>query len=198
MAKRAQKTTVFLIVDDTAQRQNLAADLRTAGFDVHDYITAREFLIDKRHHPGGVVLAEYRLQGMNGRELTEQLAKERSHFPVVLIASHADVPKVIGSDAADILVKPMAIESLQAAITRATDGEVFTVAELELAFRKLTEREREIAGLVVDGKSSREISASLGISTKTIEAHRARIMDKTRADDVGHLVRLWRRGIDSH
>ena len=192
MAKQAKKTTVFLIVDDSDQRQRLATELREMGYDVHDYMTGREFMIDQRNHASGVVVADYRLQGMNGRELAEQLAKDRSHFPVVLIAGHADVPKVIGSDAADILVKPVVIKSVHNAIRRAIDGEVFTDAELDLAFRKLTERECEIAGLVVDGKSSREISASLGISTKTVEAHRARIMDKTRADDVGHLARLWR------
>ena len=81
---------------------------------------------------------------------------------------------------------------IETAIKRATEGEVFTDAELELAFKKLTEREREVAALVVDGKSSREIGAELGVSVKTVESHRMRVMDKTRADDVGHLVRLWR------
>lgn len=192
MAKRAKKTSVFLIVDDTDQRAKLATALQATGYEVHDYMTAREFLIDQRNHSSGVVIADYRLQGMTGLEMAEQLAKNRSDFPVVLIAGHSDIPKVIGSVAADILVKPVAIESLNAAITRATDGEVFTDAELERAFQKLTGREREIAALVVEGKSSREIAAALGISTKTVEAHRARIMDKARADDVGHLVRLWR------
>ena len=192
MAKRSKKTTVFLIVDDTAQRENLAAELRAAGFDVHEYMTAREFLIDKRNHSSGVVVADYRLQGMTGLELTEQLTSEQSTFPFVLIVGHADIPKVIRGDVADVVLKPVAIESVTSAIVRATEGEVITDEELELAFRKLTARELEVTGLVVDGKSSREIGASLGISTKTVEAHRSNILDKTRADDVGHLVRLWR------
>jgi two-component system response regulator FixJ len=129
---------------------------------------------------------------MTGRELAEQLTRDRSDFPVVLMAGHLDTPKVIGSAAADILVKPVSVESLQAAIKRATDGEVVTDAELERTFKKLTGREREIAALVVAGKSSREIAAALDVSTKTVEAHRSRILAKTRADDVGHLVRLWR------
>ena len=93
---------------------------------------------------------------------------------------------------AELVVKPVAIEHLKAAIIRAMDGEEFTDAELERAFRKITAREREVVKLVVDGKSSRAIGELLGLSTKTVEAHRARIMDKSRADDVGHLDRLWR------
>jgi two-component system response regulator FixJ len=92
----------------------------------------------------------------------------------------------------DLVPKPVTVESLQDAITRATDGAEFTDAELERAFRKLTESERKITALVVDGKASCEIRAALGVSRKTVEAHRARIMDKTRAEDVGHLARLWR------
>jgi len=67
MAKRAKKTPVFLIFDDTAQRESLATELRSAGCVVHDYMTAREFLIDKPNHSGGVVVADYRLQGMISR-----------------------------------------------------------------------------------------------------------------------------------
>ena len=191
MAKRSKKTTVFLIVDDSDQRKNLAAELQSAGYDVHDYMTAREFLIDQRNHSSGVVVADYRLLDMTGVELCEQLAKVRSTFPVALIVNHADIPKVVAAGVFDFIPKPVTVESLQDAITRATDGEEFTDAELERAFRKMTGREREIVALIVDGNSSREIGAALGISTKTVEAHRARIMDKTRADDVGHLVRLW-------
>lgn len=187
MAKRAKKATVFLIVDDRRQRESLAAQLRSTGYDVHDYMTAREFLIDKRHHSSGVVVADFRLQDMTGVELCEQLCKEQSAFPVVLLAGYADVPKVLAAGMPELVVRPVAIKSLKAAITRATEGEVITDAELERAFRKLTGREGEIAALVVAGKSSREIGAALRISTKTVEAHRARIMDKTRADDVGHL-----------
>jgi len=192
MAKRTKKSKVFLIINDTDQRAKLATGLRSAGYDVHDYMTAREFLIDQKNHSGGVVIADYRLRGMTGRELAEQLNREGSDFPVVLTAGPADMPKVIGSDAADILVKPVAMDFLEEAIKRATDGELFTDAELERAFRKVTKREREVVALVVAGKSSMEIGEALDVATKTVEAHRLKIMDKTRADDVGHLVRMWR------
>ena len=125
MAKRAKKTTVFLIFDRKDQRQKLSADLQAAGYDVHDYLTAREFLIGKRTQPCGVVVADYRLQGTNGLELAKLLTKERSDFPAVLLAGNADVPKVLPVDMAELVVRPVAIESLKAAITRATDGEVF-------------------------------------------------------------------------
>jgi two-component system response regulator FixJ len=192
MAKRATTTTVFLIMDDRVQRETLAATLRATGFDVHDYMTPREFLIDKRSHSSGVVVADYRLQGITGLELAAQLGSEQADFPLVIMAGHGDIPKVIAGDVAHIVVKPVAIEFVTAAITRAVEREAITSEDVQLAFRKLTARELEIVGVIAEGKSSREIGAALGISTKTVDAHRARIMDKTRADDVGHLVRLWR------
>jgi two-component system response regulator FixJ len=192
MPKRAKKTAVFLIIDDRVQRDTLATKLRAAGFEVHDYMTPREFLIDKRNHSSGVIVTDYRLQGITGLELAEQLTSERATFPFVIMAGHADIPKVIAGNMADTVVKPVATEALTAAIARAQEAEDITDDELHRSFRRLTARELQIVGMVVEGKSSREIGAALGISTKTVEAHRARIMDKTRADDVGHLVRLWR------
>lgn len=192
MAKRTTKKTVFLIVDDNDQRNELAKGLRDAGYDVHAYMTAREFLIDKQNYSGGVVVTEYRLHGIAGPELCQQLAREGADFPAVMIARRADVSTVLAGKVSDLVVIPVTIKSLQEAITRATEGDDFSAEELELAFRKVTEREREICELIVDGKASREIAAALEVSTKHVETHRVKIMDKTRADDVGHLARMWR------
>lgn len=170
----------------------LASGLGNAGYDVHDYMTAREFLIDKRNYSGGVVVTEYRLQGITGPELCQQLAKERADFPTVLITGRVNVSKVLAAKVVEIIVIPFTLKSLQEAITRATEGDDVTDEELERASRKVTGREREICELVVDGKSSREIAAALELSTKAVETHRTKIMDKTRADDVGHLARMWR------
>jgi len=116
--KRAKRTTVFLIVDDTVQRENLAAELRAVGFDVHDYMTAREFLIDKRITPVVLLWRTTVCRVMNGLELAEQLATERSAF----LSSSLSATWIFEGDwreRADVVVKPVAIESLTAAIVRA-------------------------------------------------------------------------------
>ena len=132
------------------------------------------------------------MRGIIGVELYEELETEQSSFPVALIASQAVIPKVLAARVYDLVMKPVVVESLRDAITRATDGEEFADEELERAFRKLTPRELEITALVVEGKSSGQIGAALAVSRMTVETHRTRIMYKTRADDVGHLARLWR------
>ena len=192
MAKQAGKTAVFLIMKDGEQRSSLAADLAATGYQVTEYMTGREFLIDKQQHSGGAVVVDLRLPGMTGLELAEQLRNERAEFPVILIAGHADVPKAIAAGAADLLIKPVNAEAVAAAVLRVTQGEVFDDADLELAFRKVTGRQREIITLVAEGKSSPEIGAELGVSSKTVEGHRTSIMSKTRAEGAGHLVRMWR------
>ena len=192
MAKRARKTAVFLIMKDREQRRRLAADLGATGHLVTEYMTGREFLIDKPQHTSGAVVVDVRLPGMTGPELAEKLQHERAEFPVLLIVGHADIPMAIAAGAADLLIKPVTGDVVAVAVLRVTQGEVFDDADLERAFRKVTEREREIMTLVAEGKSSPEIGAELGVSSKTVEAHRANTLNKTRADDVGHLVRMWR------
>jgi FixJ family two-component response regulator len=193
MAKRKEKIQqVFLIVDDNDQRNELAKGLRNVGYDVHDYMTGREFLIDKPRHIGGVVVCEYRLHDMTGVELYERLAEERSAFPIVLITKRMDVSKVLSRNVAEFVVNPATIESVHDAIQRVTAGEVFTDAKLELAFKRLTPRELEVGELIVAGHTRHEIAELLKISMRTVEVHRRRLMENLRADDLGHLARLWR------
>ncbi len=89
MAKKSskKKAPIFLIMQDRQQCRDMADGVREAGYDVTEYQTGREFLIDKRNHTGGIVIAEYRLAGMLGDELVKELASERETFPVVLIAT---------------------------------------------------------------------------------------------------------------
>ena len=196
MARRTKKTSIFLVIDSEDLRSQLTGDLQAVGYVVNDYMTAREFLIDKRHHSEGVVVADYRLRDINGVELCEQLSKEASEFPVVLMAGHADTSKVLASGMAELVVRPIKMKTLIAAITHAQEGVELNDAELVRAFRKLTEREREVIDLVVDGQTSREIAAQLDVSIKTVESHRSRIMAKTRASDVWDLAVMWRTCIE--
>ena len=192
MATKRKKSDVFLIVNDESERATFAAGLKGVGYLVHDYMTAREFLRDRQNYSSGVVVAEFRLKSLTGLELAKQLSKDGSDFPVVMIANRQDTPKVVAGKSADVVVKPTTVKALQEAIVRATDGEAFTDAELQATFRKLTERELKIAELVIAGKSSLGIAEKLGIAKNTVETHRANLMGKTRAEDLGHLARLWR------
>ena len=193
MAKKAskKKATVFLIMQDRQQCHDLADGVREAGYDVTEYQTGREFLIDKRNHTGGIVLAEYRLHGMLGDELAKELASEYETFPVVLIATPYDGPRAVKAGV-DFIARGPNIEAILEAIRRTETPEIFDEKSLRWGFEKLSQSESKVLDGVLAGKGSREIAFDLGISSKTVEAHRCRINAKTRARDLGELVRMWK------
>ena len=199
--KKRRPFTVFLIVDDRMLRESLVEFLQAEKIDVQDYMTAMEFYRDYREARPGVLVTEVQLRGMSGMELFEKLTADKQDLPVAFISGHADAPMAIQgikAGAIDFLTKPVQGESLVALIARAYatyyDVDWDFVGEdlddIEKSVSRITGREREVLDLVVDGLSSRAIGESLGISTKTVEAHRARINDKMRSDDLPHLIRM--------
>ncbi len=206
--KKRRPFTVFLIVDDRAMRESLAEILKNQKIDVQDYMTAMEFYRDYRERKPGVVIADLNLRGMSGRELFDKVNVEFPELPVMFLAGHADAPTAIQgmkAGAADFLVKPVSAESLLAASARGyawyydTDWDFVgeDLDQIEDSLARVTDREREVLDLIVDGLSSREIGTRLDVSTKTVEAHRARINDKMRAIDLPHLVRMMLAHADS-
>jgi FixJ family two-component response regulator len=193
MAKRSTKQEsqqVFLIVSDRKRCSALAEELRADGLKVEEYQTAREFLIDKVNQKRGVVVASLKLIGMNGLELLEALKSEADSFPVVLLSSLLDVTKAIKSGAE--FVNDLSPDNILAAVRRVTTPETFQEKGLRWGFEKLSERESEVLALIANGLSSREIGAEMGIAFKTVESHRARINERTRARDVAELLRMWK------
>lgn len=188
-----KKAPIILIMQDRQQCRDMADGVREAGYDVTEYQTGREFLIDKRNHTGGIVLAEYRLHGMLGDELVKELASERETFPVVIIATTYDSPRAVKAGV-DFIARTPTVEALLEAITRTETPEIFDERSLRWGFEKLSQSEAKVLDGVLAGKGSREIALDLGISSKTVEAHRCRINAKTRARDVGELVRMWKAG----
>jgi RNA polymerase sigma factor (sigma-70 family) len=199
--RKRQPFTVFLVEDDQDVRASLVDALNEKKITVRDYMTAMEFYRDYREPVPGVLILDLRLPGMSGPELQEKLAEDGFELPIVMISGHADVPmavKAMKAGAFDFLCKPIRVEDLVGAIARAyayfyeVDPEVLEeeLEETEDSLNRLTDRERQVLDHVVDGLSSREIAQTLGVSTKTIEAHRARINDKMRADNVSHLIRM--------
>lgn len=199
--KKRKPFTVFLVEDDQAVRASLVEALGEYKIPVRDYMTAMEFYRDYREPVPGVLILDLRLPGMTGIELQDKLTEDGFELPIVMISGHADVPmavRAMKNGAFDFLCKPIKVEALVAAVARAyayfyeVDGEIFEdeLEETEDSIDRLTSREREVLNHVVDGLSSREIASELGVSTKTVEAHRARINDKMRADNVSHLIRM--------
>lgn len=199
--KKRKPFTVFLIVDDQAMRQSLVEILKSEKIDVQDYMTAMEFYRDYREAKPGVVISELNLRGMTGIELAEKLMADKKDVLFTLLAGHADAPvavKAMQEHVLDFLLKPVKAENLLGLVARAyaqyydVDWE-FVGEDLDFvedSLSRITEREREVLDMLVEGMSSREIAGELGVSTKTIEAHRARINDKMRSDDLAHLVRM--------
>lgn len=199
--RKRKPFTVFLVEDDQAVRASLVEALAEYKITVRDYMTAMEFYRDFREPVPGVLILDLRLPGMSGVELQDKLTEDGFELPIVMISGHADVPtavRAMKNGAFDFLCKPVKVEALVAAIGRAyayfydVDSDVLEgeLEETEDSINRLTCREREVLDHVVDGQSSREIAQELGVSTKTVEAHRARINDKMRADNVSHLIRM--------
>ena len=199
--KKRKPFTVFLIVDDQTIRQSLVEILKSEKIDVQDYMTAMEFYRDYREAKPGVVVSELNLRGMTGIELAEKLAADKKNVLFTLLAGHADAPvavRAMQENVLDFLLKPVNAKSLLALVARAYaqyyDVDWDFVGEdldfIEDSLSRITTREREVLDLLVDGHSSREIGSQLGVSTKTVEAHRSRINDKMRSDDLAHLVRM--------
>lgn len=199
--KKRKPFTVFLVEDDQEVRATLVDALTEQKIQVRDYMTAMEFYRDFRETVPGVLILDIRLPGMTGPELQHKLAKDGFELPLIMISGHADVPAAVQAmkdGAVDFLCKPLTAESMIAAVARAynefydVDSHLVVdeLDETENSLSRLTSREREVLDFVVDGMSSREIAEELGVSAKTVEAHRARINDKMRVDDVAHLIRI--------
>jgi two-component system response regulator FixJ len=200
-SKKRRPFTVFLIEDDQAVRASLVEALNEQKIAVRDYMTAMEFYRDYRDPVPGVLILDLRLPGMSGMELQDKLNEEGFELPIVMISGHADVPmavRAMKNGAFDFLCKPVKVEDLIQSVGRAyafyydVDAEVLEeeLEDTEESINRLTGRERQVLDHVVEGLSSREIASELGVSTKTVEAHRARINDKMRADNVSHLIRM--------
>ncbi len=191
--------TVFVVDDDEAMRHSLEWLITSAGLRTQSFGSAEEFL--RTYYPGqaGCVLLDVRMPGMSGMELQAYLAREEIRIPVIIITGHGDVGmavKAMRAGALDFIEKPFNDESLIASLRSALAADqqrrVDRVQRSEIARRlaELTPREHEVMAMVTDGRSNREIAASLGVSTKTVEAHRSRVMDKMRADSLAELVRM--------
>ena len=190
---------VHVVDDDLAVRKALRWLFEGEGLIVHTYASAEEFLATFSNDRPGCAVVDLRMPGMSGLELQETLAQRRVRLPLVFVTAHGDVSLAVTAmrrGAVDFVEKPFADEHLVDAVRRALavhgprpDGEE-EPAIVHARAAGLSQRERDVLAGVVDGKASKVIAVDLGISIKTVEAHRARIMAKLGARSVAGLVRL--------
>jgi two-component system response regulator FixJ len=190
--------TIFLIDDQESVRHALGEMLSVFGFTVKTYESADAFLKELDRSSPGCVVADVRMPGTDGIELTRELARRRIAFPVVLISGHADVPMAVAAikaGAEDFIEKPIDDVQLVAAINRGLtrlfeqQDQERSIESLTAQFARLTPRQVEIFDLVAGGYTSQAIAAKLSIGKRTVDGYRAEIMEKMQAESVAVLVR---------
>jgi RNA polymerase sigma factor (sigma-70 family) len=194
------EATVFVVDDDPAVRKALLGLIQSIGLKVETFATAQEFLDANRDldRPGCLVL-DIGMPGLNGLELQNKLAEEKIYLPVIVITGHAEVPmavQALKAGAIDFLEKPISeqllVDRIHQALERDAEGRLARArrSTIEERMALLTPREREVFELVVSGKSNKAIATILGVTAKTVEAHRAQLMRKMKADNLTDLVRM--------
>jgi RNA polymerase sigma factor (sigma-70 family) len=195
----ARTLVVYVVDDDASIRDSLALMLGLGGYATRLFADAESFLV--AFDPGwtGCVVADLRLPGLSGIELQARVRAIGSSIPFVIITAHGDVPAAraaFRAQAVDFIEKPFDDAQLRGAIDTAFALETERLASTELRradaakLARLTPREREVLEHAVDGKHAKEIASALGISPRTVEVHKTRIMEKLEVRNIAELVRL--------
>jgi RNA polymerase sigma factor (sigma-70 family) len=196
-----QDGTVFLIDDDPGVRDALTLLLSLKGLSTQPFATADSFIEAYRPERAGCVLTDLRMPGMTGLELQAELAARHIEVPLVVLTAHGDVPTAraaLKNGAFDFLEKPVddaqLVEVLRNAlrVDRERRAAVTARATTDRRIERLTKREREILELIAAGHQNREIATQLGISARTVEVHKARIMEKLECRSLAELMRANR------
>jgi two-component system, LuxR family, response regulator FixJ len=190
---------VFIVDDDAAVRKGLAFSLRAAGYAVEAFPSALAFLEDYDARRGGCLLLDVQMPGMTGVELQEQLNVHGWRIPVIFITGHGTVALAVAAikaGAFDFVEKPLREEALLESIERALNWndkaheQRLERAQLQARAELLTEREQEVLDLVAAGEPNKVIARRLRISFRTVELHRAHIIEKLQAGSLSDLIRM--------
>lgn len=207
MSHAAPLPIVFVVDDDISVRESLELLIRSEGWLVETFVSAKEFLDRPRALVPSCLVLDVSLPGLNGLELQKQVVVERSDMPIIFITGHGDVPMTVQAmkaGAVEFLTKPFRDEALLSAIRQslersrnALDSEI-EQRMLRERYASLTQRERQVMALVVSGLLNKQIGSELGISEITVKAHRGKVMHKMKADSLPALVRMATRLRVSH
>jgi RNA polymerase sigma factor (sigma-70 family) len=191
--------TVFIVDDDQAVARSLRWLIESVQLKVETFASAQAFLDGYAAAKPGCLVLDVRMPGMSGIELQERLTVQRIRVPIIFITGHGDVQmavRAVQAGAFDFIEKPFndqdLLDRIQRAISfdseqRARDSQR---ARLSALFASLTTREREVMDLVVEGMSNKAVANTLGLSAKTVEVHRAKVMEKMNARSVSDLVKM--------
>lgn len=193
------QSTVYVVDDDQSIRRAMEMLMKSVGLDYEIFASADAFLADYTNDRAGCLVLDIRMPGLGGLELQERLATLGSTLPIIFITGHGDVPMAVEAmqkGAVDFIQKPFRDQELLDRIRDAlqTDRQRRSRrAEREDIYARiqsLTKREREVFELVVTGKQNKVIAYDLGVSQRTVEIHRARVMEKMQARSLADLVRM--------
>ena len=191
--------TVIVIDDDDAVRGSLKLLLRSVSLPTVTYALAQEFLAQYVLDQPGCLIVDVRMPGMSGLELQQLLNLRGAMIPVIFISGHGDISMAVEAmqhGAFDFLPKPFCdqdlLDRVERALQRDADNrlQVAQSDSIRVCFEELTPREREVLALMVVGKPNKIMAAELGVSQRTVEIHRARVMEKMQAGSIAHLVRM--------
>jgi FixJ family two-component response regulator len=191
--------TVFIVDDDQEVREAIRLLMDSIGLAAEGFASAQAYLEGFDPARPGCLVLDVRMKGMSGLDLQQRLAEEPLHPPIIVITGHGDVPmavRAVKNGAVDFIEKPFNDQLLLDAVHRALEqdaarrGQASRLADIRERLERLTPREREILDQVIAGKRNKVIAADLNISQSTVEAHRAKVMEKMEARSLSELMRM--------
>jgi two-component system response regulator FixJ len=195
----AEASTVYIVDDDEAVRESLELLLESVDQHCTSFASATDFLEAFDIDMSGCMVLDIRMPGMNGMELQRKLNELHSILPIIFVTGHGDVPMAVEAmqhGAVDFIQKPYREQDLLDKINQALqlDREQRSILQEKQAIiermEKLTPREREVMDMMIDGNANKVIAIDLGISQRTVEIHRSRVMEKMGTHSLAHLVRM--------
>lgn len=202
----AAKDTVFVIDDDSAIRNLLARMLEGRGINVECFESGEDFLQVCRWLPRSCAIVDMNLPGLDGTQIQAELARRDILLPIVFLTGHGDIPmsvRAIKAGASDFLSKPVSSAALLASVEAALNeserlnSRIGDTVDAGVRLASLTEREQDVLRLAVEGLANKVIARELGISHRTVEIHKSRIMQKTGATSLLELARLYDSSIET-